>query len=451
MRLSLGEEPVIRGQRSPVVVRRRGEKVLIHSDRFGAHPIYYSRQGTSFRVATSLKVLASEGLLRMNSEVVESYMQGEPLGADTFFVGVRQLLPRRLISWDHGAVSISRRPLLPPADPDQFLSRLRQAVQQMAPAAVLLSGGLDSAVLLALLAEVGGVTSAWSVNDGGMDGDLERARELARQFKVDHHVVRLSEEQLVEGFEAAVLACEAPIFNHRAVSKFLLYKEAAKNGVTRLLSGVGADEVLMGNPAAMAATGLPTPIQQRRRLVDTVFREATLPLECTAGIGAAVEVCLPYLAEEVVAAGWYADEKMLLDNPIRGRRATEADSKHRFPVLESRPTEPGGPGVNRELGKRLLRRAVRGLVPDSIRNQAKVARLAPPASDVWNDLIQAWLSKERLHAIGLDSAAAGVNHELRITTAAEMPMLMTLTSLSVLGEHLCASKPCLRKHGSSME
>ncbi|MBT3222321.1 MAG: hypothetical protein HN348_24880 [Proteobacteria bacterium] len=33
---------------------------------------------------------------------------------------------------------------------------------------------------------------------------------------------------------------------------------------------------------------------------------------------------------------------------FRGRRATEADSKHRFPVLESRPTEPAGPGVNRE-------------------------------------------------------------------------------------------------------
>jgi hypothetical protein len=36
------------------------------------------------------------------------------------------------------------------------------------------------------------------------------------------------------------------------------------------------------------------------------------------------------------------------DSRIRGRRATEADSKHRFPVLESRPTETGGPGVNRE-------------------------------------------------------------------------------------------------------
>jgi hypothetical protein len=34
---------------------------------------------------------------------------------------------------------------------------------------------------------------------------------------------------------------------------------------------------------------------------------------------------------------------------FRGRRATEADSKHRFPVLESRPTEPAGPGVNRGL------------------------------------------------------------------------------------------------------
>ncbi|MBT3218046.1 MAG: acyltransferase domain-containing protein, partial [Proteobacteria bacterium] len=39
---------------------------------------------------------------------------------------------------------------------------------------------------------------------------------------------------------------------------------------------------------------------------------------------------------------------------IRGRRATEADSKHRFPVLESRPTEPGGPGVNREIGTEVV-------------------------------------------------------------------------------------------------
>jgi hypothetical protein len=35
---------------------------------------------------------------------------------------------------------------------------------------------------------------------------------------------------------------------------------------------------------------------------------------------------------------------------FRGRRVTEADSKHRFPVLESRPTEPGGPGVNGGMG-----------------------------------------------------------------------------------------------------
>ncbi|MBT3221376.1 MAG: hypothetical protein HN348_20015, partial [Proteobacteria bacterium] len=38
---------------------------------------------------------------------------------------------------------------------------------------------------------------------------------------------------------------------------------------------------------------------------------------------------------------------------IRGRRATEADSKHRFPELESRPTEPGGPGVDRVIGANL--------------------------------------------------------------------------------------------------
>ncbi|MBT3220200.1 MAG: glycosyl hydrolase [Proteobacteria bacterium] len=49
---------------------------------------------------------------------------------------------------------------------------------------------------------------------------------------------------------------------------------------------------------------------------------------------------------------------------IRGRRATEADSKHRFPVLESRPTEPGGPGVNRDI-ERSVQLTIRGGPPHS--------------------------------------------------------------------------------------
>ncbi|MBT3217974.1 MAG: hypothetical protein HN348_02705, partial [Proteobacteria bacterium] len=46
--------------------------------------------------------------------------------------------------------------------------------------------------------------------------------------------------------------------------------------------------------------------------------------------------------------GWYRAAQAGMIGPFRGRRATEADSKHRFPVLESRPTESGGPGVNHE-------------------------------------------------------------------------------------------------------
>jgi hypothetical protein len=64
-------------------------------------------------------------------------------------------------------------------------------------------------------------------------------------------------------------------------------------------------------------------------------------------------VPVPSAGLQVVTVA-YCEAKERLDDStvatIRGRRATEADSKHRFPVLESRPTEPVGPGVNRELG-----------------------------------------------------------------------------------------------------
>ncbi|MBT3224323.1 MAG: TIGR02996 domain-containing protein [Proteobacteria bacterium] len=47
---------------------------------------------------------------------------------------------------------------------------------------------------------------------------------------------------------------------------------------------------------------------------------------------------------------------------IRGRRATEADSKHRFPVLKSRPTEPRGPGANREIAHTVLIKLVQQML-----------------------------------------------------------------------------------------
>ena len=43
---------------------------------------------------------------------------------------------------------------------------------------------------------------------------------------------------------------------------------------------------------------------------------------------------------------------VVVDLEFRGRRATEADSRRRFPVLESRPTEPGGPGYDGEFEAR---------------------------------------------------------------------------------------------------
>ncbi|MBT3220349.1 MAG: hypothetical protein HN348_14785 [Proteobacteria bacterium] len=46
--------------------------------------------------------------------------------------------------------------------------------------------------------------------------------------------------------------------------------------------------------------------------------------------------------------GQQIDRFPIMAARFRGRRATEADSKHRSPVLESRPTEPGGPGVDLE-------------------------------------------------------------------------------------------------------
>jgi hypothetical protein len=49
------------------------------------------------------------------------------------------------------------------------------------------------------------------------------------------------------------------------------------------------------------------------------------------------------MVTDILIAREEASAVLVLGIAFRGRRATEADSKHRFPVLESQPTEPGAP------------------------------------------------------------------------------------------------------------
>ncbi len=118
------------------------------------------------------------------------------------------------------------------------------------PVGVLLSGGLDSSLITALLAE-GGQESLQTFSigfesHGEIEGDEFRYSDVvARQFATDHHQIRIPSVDLPGALADAIGAMSEPMVSHDVVAFYLLSEEVARH-VKVVQSGQGADEVFAG-------------------------------------------------------------------------------------------------------------------------------------------------------------------------------------------------------------
>jgi asparagine synthase (glutamine-hydrolysing) len=437
----------------------------VRRDLFGERPLYYVEAAGGVRTATSVWKLARDaGIAAVLDPVsLAAALCGTLPRGRSLFRGIGLVPPAHaLLAGPDGVTTAPywEPPLAPreedttaaDAARDELLRRLRLAVEKLRPrprAVCALSGGLDSAALLALLAEGGAAVRAWSLaDDFAEDGELDHARDLARSLGAEHRLAEVAEDELPERTPDAVCACEALLWNGRAVARHRFYQAIGAGGDTAVVSGVGADEVLLGHPAGLrgfeeraeaeralvialvhpaAAARLPErpafaapagvdPLVWRQHVViRDVLPDSTLPPECRAAAAEGVEVRLPYLDREVA--------EHCLRLPLRLR-------------------------VRGETGKVLLREAMRGRLPEEIRTAPKRARLAPGggrgarARERWLAFYGHWLSPARVRDLGvveparvtalLDRHRGGDSSEQ--AHAVRDAVLMRLASAAVLQE-----------------
>nr|WP_256572118.1 asparagine synthase C-terminal domain-containing protein [Myxococcus guangdongensis] len=376
---------------------------------------------------------------------------------------------------------------------DAVAVRLREGARD-----VSLSGGVDSAVLCMLAARhAPGRIRAWSMDVHFADETERRnARTVARLAGVEHVDVPIPDAVLPELFEQAVLANESPILNARAIASFAFYAEARRHGASVMLSGAGADEVLMGNPGALTAAM--ARIEEDRRLVQTVLRPSVDKLRMghsrlsapgsagaeedrrrsldavdnlraspPARVAEALTVdnvgTAPWsfsdtsASEEVCYAAWVLRE-LVLPPELRGARA-HGITVH-TPYLDTRCADVAlalpESSLRREgVGKWLFRHAVRGLVPDEVRLARKTPRyghtaLSSPVRARWLELYREWLSPARMEPLGVILPQAPLTLLERYTRLApDAPeasvvdrLLMRLSSLAMLHAHAVRLRSC---------
>lgn len=250
------------------VWERDSGRVVLARDRLGIKPLYYHADTAAFRFASTLPALIAGGLddRAIDPVALHHYMTFHSVvpAPHTILRSVRKLPPATLMTIEPGGRRHERRYWRPDYAPNETLSfadwqdvllnALRAAVERRlvadVPVGVLLSGGLDSSLIVGLLAEAGQTgLETFSVgfeSVGGEQGDEFRYSDLiAERFETRHHKIFVSAEELLPALGDCVEAMSEPMVSHDAIGFYLLSREVAKH-VKVVQSGQGADEVFGG-------------------------------------------------------------------------------------------------------------------------------------------------------------------------------------------------------------
>ncbi|WP_436789129.1 N-acetylglutaminylglutamine amidotransferase [Yinghuangia sp. YIM S10712] len=254
-----------------VMVEHAEGRVVLGRDRLGVKPLYLADQPGRLRFASSLPALLAGGGVDTSLDPVALHqylsLHATVAAPRTILCGVRKLPPAtvRVIEPDgshtdhrYWQPEYTRRPEHADMDAadwrDAVLAALRASVRRRAvadvPVGVLLSGGLDSSLIVALLAEEQhedlATFSVGFETEGGEVGDeFAYSNLVARHFATDHHQILVPSDRLPLALDRAVAAMSEPMTSHDVVAFHLLSEQVAKH-VKVVQSGQGADEVFAG-------------------------------------------------------------------------------------------------------------------------------------------------------------------------------------------------------------
>ncbi len=268
------------------------QRLTLGRDRFGKKPLYYSGSSDAFVFASEIKgVLAHPAVNKeLDDEALPAYVSfGYVPTPRTFFRDVLSLPPGHVLTIEHGkdpevtrywsAVRpMSRRRATPSLSTAarEVRSRLETAVEKRlisdVPLGAFLSGGLDSSVIVALMAGMHDrPVRTFTIGFDDKDGFDERrfARLVSDRYRTDHHEFVVA-PNAVDLIERLVWYHDQPFGDSSAVPTFLL-NELTRTHVTVALSGDGGDELFAGYERFGAALAvdryhrLPTPVRAALR------------------------------------------------------------------------------------------------------------------------------------------------------------------------------------------
>ena len=244
--------------------------LFLARDRMGIKPLYYSQSKSGFRFASNVQALLETSDIDTSIDPIALHHQftlhAVIPAPRTILQGVRKLEPAHSLMIEaNGEQNLERYWTLDATRPEKDLSdgewteaiheslktavRRRNAISDV-PVGVLLSGGLDSSLLVGLLDEIG-IEDIRTFTIGFDDQPEEKGNEyefsdaVVERFNTNHSKVHIPNEHTLTRLPEAIANMSEPMFGQDAIGFYLLSEQVAKD-VKVVQSGQGADEVFGG-------------------------------------------------------------------------------------------------------------------------------------------------------------------------------------------------------------
>ncbi len=252
------------------------QKLILARDRSGKKPLFTYATPSAFLFASEVKALrahptfsATPDLSRIASSVAYRYVPGQ----ETLFANVNALPPGHWATVDvESGLSLETKPfwtnpacgmttaggaaLSTPAAVAELREKLTASVRRRmvadVPVGAFLSGGIDSSLIVALMAGAGAQQlNTFSIGFDTGFSEHNYARAVAEQFGTTHHETIVSANDLLKEIPAVLWHRETPVSEPSDIPLFMLSREARRH-VTVVLSGEGSDELFGGYPKYLA-------------------------------------------------------------------------------------------------------------------------------------------------------------------------------------------------------
>jgi asparagine synthase (glutamine-hydrolysing) len=255
----------LRGMFALAVHDRAARTVALSRDPFGIKPLYLAAIDGGLAFASEPQALFAAGLLqpRLRPAARDELLQIQfTTGAETIFEGVSRVLPGETLIVADGHV-LERRQLeaLPEGgaeaiDEDAALARLDAALMESVelhqrsdvPFGMFLSGGIDSASILAVMARLNRdkvlAYTAGFASPGAAD-ERARAADLAKAVGARHETLEITEQMVWDTLPDIVAAMDDPAADYAIIPTWLLGRRARQD-VKVVLCGEGGDEIFAG-------------------------------------------------------------------------------------------------------------------------------------------------------------------------------------------------------------